>query len=321
MASAGKTSKSRKAAQTPSPAPEPVPPPIEVPVQPRSRWRSGTVLTAFFFLVVAGLAIVLQRFVPDLRDRPEYQFQMAESRITPPHEWVPQDLLQEMLTTHQLPETVSLLDPELCRNVAAAWEKHPWVKRVISVRITPEPALIVELEYRRPAAFIRVVQGFYPIDLQGVLLPPRDFSMSAIETLPIVKNVASTPQGGAGESWGDPVVEAAARLAATLAPEQNLNLYWSKFQIKAIIAPTVKEVPVAPDQLVFELETAGGNLVVWGKAPGFDTLEPAADVKLARLAEYQSRFGSLDGVSGLHRIDIRLLDGISLQPLNETLYR
>jgi len=226
-----------------------------------------------------------------------------------------------MLNSHQLPETVSLLDPDLCRNVAAAWGKHPWVKRVISVHLTAEPALIVELEYRRPAAFIRVVQGFYPVDLEGVLLPPQDFSMSAIENLPIVKNAASTPQGGAGEPWGDPVVEAAVKLAAILVPEQNLNLYWSKFQIRSIIIPTAKETPVAVDQLVFELETAGGNRVVWGRAPGFDTLEPAADVKLARLAEYQSRFGSLDGVSGLHRIDIRLFDGISLQPLNEALYR
>lgn len=278
-------------------------------------------ITAIFLIAVTGLATVLHRIVPNLQDRPEYQFRMEETRITPPHAWVPQKILHEVLGAAALPETVSLLDPELCRKVAIAWEQHPWVRRVKSVRITAEPALIVDLEYRIPVAFIEVPQGFYPVDIDGVLLPPRDFSVSKTDQLPHVRNISSTPQAPAGKPWGDVTVSAAARLAAVLVPQQNLAEYWGRFGLKAIVAPLVREPPLNADQLTFELETTGGNRIVWGKAPGSDTLEPSPAVKLARMAEYQSRFGSLDGVSGLHRIDIRLFDGISLQPLDETRYR
>ncbi|WP_437228441.1 cell division protein FtsQ/DivIB [Planctomicrobium sp. SH661] len=302
----------------PAPVEESPPAPVG-----RRRWwlRPGTIISFLFVIAAIGLASVLHRVLPDLTGRPEYQFRMEETRITPPNEWVPKGILSEVLAGADLPETVSLLDPELCRKVAEAWDRHPWVKRVNSVRITSEPALVVDLEYRAPAAFIEVPQGFYPVDVDGVLLPPRDFSMAATSRLPHVRNITSTPTAGAGHPWEDVVVSSAAKLAAVLAPQQDLKPYWEKFQLKSIVAPVLRETPHTADQLTFELETAGGNRVVWGKAPGSDTLEPTPEVKLARLAEYQSRFGSLDGVNGLHRIDIRLFDGISLQPLDDFMYR
>lgn len=315
MASAGKSSRSRKSAETPTPVPEPAVQEREVPTARIRRFQPGLIIPVTFLITIIGAVGVLSRFVPDLRERPEYQFRTADMRITPPHAWVPATILQEVVIAAHLPDTVSLLDPDLCRVVAEAWEHHPWVKRVISVHITTEPALVVDLEYREPAALIRVADGYYPVDTEGVLLPPRDFSASAPELLPQVLNITTTPQGGTGVKWDDPVVAAAARLATILAPGQDLARYWNRFQLKAIIAPTVSSPPTA-EQMLFELETAGGNRVLWGRPPGEDSLEPTPEVKLARLAEYQSRFGSLDGVSGRHRIDIRLFDGISLHPLS-----
>jgi len=314
MASSGKSSKSRQPAASPAPVPETVEAEI-VPAAKRRRMTPGIMIPLIFLMTVAGAVVAFSRFVPDLRNRPEYQFRMEESRITPPPAWVPAGILKEVMADAPLPETVSLLDPDLCRNVARAWERHPWVKRVLCVQITSEPALVVDVEYRQPAALIRVVDGFYPVDQDGILLPPRDFSSTSTELLPQVQNIVSTPHDGVGKPWGDPVVVAVAKLAAVLAPEQNLALYWNRFQLKSIIAPTLSNPAAAPDQLIFELETAGGNRVVWGRPPGEDSLEPTPEVKLARLVEYQSRFGSLDGVSGRHRIDIRLFDGISLHPL------
>jgi len=318
MASSGKSSKSRQSPSVPDPivSGEDV---ASAEIKKR-RWLSmGTVTTVLFLGTMGGMAVLVARSVPELRTRSEYQFPLAEMQFTPPHEWMPQTILQEVLANSGLPETVSLLDPQICKQVAGAWERHPWVKRVISVKISATPALVVELEYRRPAAFIRVVDGFYPVDEEGVLLPPRDFATTLTDRLPQIRNISTIPQGSAGTTWGDPIVTAAVKLAMTLAPQQDMNRYWSKFQFQAILAPVGQRA--ATEEPIFELETAGGNRIVWGKAPGADALEPAIDVKLARLAEYQTRFGSLDGVSGKNRIDIRLFDGISLQPLSEIQYR
>jgi hypothetical protein len=299
---------------------EPPPPPV------RAWWKSpglwGTILLLGAFI---GGGVAVYQLAPDLRTAPEYQFSMEETRITPPNSWVPKTILQEVLAESKLPGSVSLLDPDLTKTVWEAWSKHPWVKEVHSVEIQPGIGLVVHAEYRAPAAFVEVQtngqQGFYPVDSEGVLLPPRDFSLSSTELLPRIRNIATLPQGREGEPWGDAAVSAAASLANVLAPEQDISRYWTKLQLKAILAPNLSSPQKSAEQLTFELETAGGNRVVWGKAPGFDALEPTTDVKLARLLEYQNRFGSLDGVNGLHRIDIRLFDGISLQPLGESIYR
>src|SRR5690606_13887336 len=115
------------------------------------------------------------------------------------------------------------------RDLAAAWSRNPWIRDVKSVRVTGEPAVRLEVDYRVPAAFVFVesLQGLYPVDRDGVLLPPTDFGLSDTSRLPHVKNVSTVPVGPAGTFWGDPVVLAAARLAEVLAPEQNLDRYWN----------------------------------------------------------------------------------------------
>lgn len=246
---------------------------------------------------------------------------MDDTRVTAPPTWVPRTLLADVLKAANLPETVSLLEPDLCRNVALAWERNPWVKEVKSVRITGEPALQVDVAYRTPVAFVEVPRGLYPIDAEGVLLPPNDFSISDTSRLPHLRGIKSQPRGAAGEKWGDPVVVAAAQLAMLLAPEQNLEKYWNRFSFVAIVAPEVGANAVAADQLLFEIETTQGSRILWGRPPGSDSLEPTAAVKLARLQDYVNRFGGLESATGPQRIDIRLFDGISLQPLRDVRFR
>jgi hypothetical protein len=310
MASSAKSGKSK------------LPPQPAVRPSLRARLFRPMPLILLSLLIAAAVMIpFLPWLLPDLSEQPEYQIALSEMQVTPAPDWVPQSLLHEVLGDPDLPETASVLDHDLCRQVALAWERHPWIRRVKSVRLTNEPALLVDVEYRLPAVFVEVPQGLYPVDADGVVLPPLDFSMADTHRLPHLRNILTRPQGAAGQSWGDPVVAAGARLASILAPEQNLAPYWKRFGFVAILAPEVKSQPVNPAHLVFEIQTAGGSRVVWGKPPGADSLEPPPAVKLARLEDYIARFGPFDGSRGPQRLDIRLFDGISLQPLNELRYR
>jgi len=291
------------------------------PAAPSFWTQPGTWLCLLCGIAAITAAVWLPFSLPDLTEREEYQFSLLETHLPPLSPWVPQTILEQVIKNGELPERVSLLEPGLSERVAQAWERHPWVKSVKSVHITRQRTLEVDVEFRTPIAFVEVPGGLYPIDTEGVLLPPGDFELSDISRLPRIQGVKTLPKGKTGTFWQDPVVSSAATLAALLAPDLNLETYWNRFGFKAVVAPDVDPATASPEQLVFEIETNGGSRVLWGKIPGVDRLEPTSNVKLARLQDYVTRFGGLDGSNGPQKIDIRLFDGISLQPLQENRFR
>ena len=72
--------------------------------------------------------------------------------------------------------------------------------------------------------------------------------------------------------------------------------------------------------LLFQLVTKGtekgnhqdGRLIIWGRAPGDDTLEPNVDQKLGRLEAYQNRFKSLELHENGQVLDLRPLSTMRL---------
>ncbi|MCA8999405.1 MAG: hypothetical protein KDA80_20590, partial [Planctomycetaceae bacterium] len=286
----------------------------------RRNWffRPWALLGGIVTVTTIVLAPSVPLLLPHIEELPEYQFEMADIEVNAPNRWVPQTILDDSLREAHLPKRVSLLKNDLCRDVALALEAHPWVQKVESVQITGKPALRASLVYRHPVAFVDTSVGLYPVDEHGVVLPPQDFSLRQIDQLPHIRGVVSQPLGGTGAAWGDTTVQAAANLAALLAPDGDLSTYWQRFDLVAIIAPEIDNLAPQPEDLVFELETNGGSRIIWGQPPGTDQLEPSVDQKLARLEQYLLRFGSFDAPNGPYRIDIRLFDSISLQPLRVT---
>jgi hypothetical protein len=156
------------------------------------------------------------------------------------------------------------------------------------------------------------IDGFYPVDINGVLLPGRDFAPADLKRFPVIENVSSVPLGRVGEAWGDPVVSEAAVLAATLLesePEQDS--WWQRLDLAAIVAPQRTALDSPIDDLEFELRTAGGSSIIWGRGPG--SLHPAelsTSRKLERLVEFTERFGPLDDAHGPWQLDIRPWQGM-----------
>jgi hypothetical protein len=257
------------------------------------------------------------RWLQRLETRPEYQISLHEIRVTQPNQWVPIDLVDQVVRESALPETASLLDESLLPTVAESFAAHPWVARVNGVRASRASGLEVELDFRRPVAMVETARGLYPIDVEGILLPPADFSVSDAARLPLIRNVATMPQGPAGTEWGDPVVLAGARLADVLAPAGDLFAYWDRYSLQAILAPDRRTAAPELEDLTFELLTRGGSRIVWGRVPGADQLEPPVPRKLARLDEYLATYGSFERPRGPSRIDIREYQVISLESLDE----
>jgi hypothetical protein len=235
----------------------------------------------------------------------------------PPPPFAQRDaFLAEVKDIAALPDPLQVLDKELAERLAAAFARHPYVEKVERVRVLPSREVNIDLVYRIPVLEVMLSDrpgsaavsspssqppaktgladdpSWY-VDAKGIVLPRRTFP----EPLPLLLT-AGEPKGRPGEAWGDTSVEAAARLAALLRPQQSkLNL--RVFEIS---------------KNGFVLSTPAGSHVFWGHVPGAEeATEAPAALKRDRLLDYCVQHGSLDRPGERCEHDVR--------PLREPIHR
>ncbi|QDV15541.1 Cell division protein FtsQ [Gimesia panareensis] len=253
----------------------------------------------------------LKNQLPDLAQQEQYQVETRQLSLIPaPPHYVPIDLVDQVIRRNQLPEKVSLLDRDLVIKIAEAFQKHPWVQKVVSVRKTS--TVEVELQFRKPAAMVEFKQRLLPVDNAGVLLPPEDFSVSDARRYPVITGVESVPAGPPGNAWGDVTVTGAAQLAEALGP------HWKELEIVSIEAPPRMSEASSLDDLIYRLITAGGSEIVWGRSPKSQRRgELRVDQKIGKLEKYYRDYGGFDRPHGPYEIDIRHWQEISRRPLRQ----
>ena len=166
----------------------------------------------------------------------------------------------------------------------------------------------MDVVYRTPVAMVEVAGGGYlPIDRLGYLLPDHDFSPADVNRYPVVTGVSTVPIGNHGQAWGDPAVTGAAQLAAVLAKStEDGHTWWNTLGLAGIAAPARLSTADTADDLHYEIITAGGSRIVWGRPPS--TTHPgelSVHKKLERMAEYHRSYNGFDNGSVAYRIDIR----------------
>lgn len=256
------------------------------------------------------------RRLPDLRSRPEYQLAWSQIQLTPPGPWAPQDVAEQVRRLNGLPDPLPVLDGQLAERLAAAFARHPWVGEVRSVEATSPGRIRVELMYREPVLMVRTVRGLYPVDGQGVLLPPSDFGIVDTERFPVVEGVRSIPGGPAGTAWGDQAVCGAARLAKSLIETDDRVSAWERFGMASIVILEPDRPAEALEQVMLGLTTTAGSQIEWGRPPGADSLEPTVEQKLLRLEKYLPEYGSAGWTAPPVRLDVRQWDVVKQQELS-----
>jgi hypothetical protein len=277
-----------------------------------ARWLLGPAIVLFVIAGVAAYFLVPKAldWLPDLAHRPEYVLKPEDIRFTDPPPWVPRTFLRQVVREAGLPKELSTLDSRLVDDVAAAFQKHPWVDHVVSVRKEFPHRLTVVVEYRKPAAFVVTATERFAVDKHAVLLPPPDLP-PAEDEFPAIANARSSPPTEAGSTWHDRTIEDAARIAEVLGPS------WKKLQLKAIEIPNLAE-NANLDDAVYGLRTIGGSRIIWGRAPGSDHPgELTPEQKIGRMEEYLARKGGFSDAQGPLEIDIRHWKVITARPLSE----
>lgn len=273
-------------------------------------FRPKRLLLLALIPILGAISPVIWRYWPDLNENPIYRVHAEAIDITPPPRPVPSNLVERAIGTKQLAEGFSILDETLLPRFAEAFAKEPWVKQVVQLRKDLPARVEIDLEYRRPVAMIDVKTGVYPVDEEGVLLPPEDFTQAEILRYPLVTGVRSLPAGPPGTAWGDTTVVGAAKIAVALAAE------WDSLDLASIQAPPLTTANPQLDELNFELRSRGGSKIVWGRPPGTGHPgELTVDQKIGRLKQYVADFGPLDTSGTAYEIDIRPWQEMTRRPL------
>ena len=241
--------------------------------------------------LVAGSLALWAKVRTHVQLQPEYLARTSDLEITAPPAWIHADIKAEVIRDTGLPAEMSILDERLASRLLQAFSLHPWVARVAGVRTAYPTHITVDLVYRRPVAMVEVSGGLLPIDVDGVLLPTEDFTPEQAREYPRIAGVTATPLGPVGTRWGDPRVEAAAKLAELLADN------WKRIGLYRMLA---REETTAESgrRLVLDLGTRGGTTLVWGSPLGSETateMKPAE--KLNRLRQLTAAAGGLDAAA------------------------
>jgi len=249
------------------------------------RRRGGLAAAAVVAAAAIGGATLWSWFGERVRSDPDQVLLPDQIELEGKPAWVRGDLKMEALRDASLDRGLPLDDPELARRLARAFDMHPWVRRVVGVRLRHPAAAVVEVVCREPAAMVGVPGGLLAVDAEGIVLPSQDFTPESAADYPRVSGIASSPVGAAGFPWGDPLVQEAAALAAAIGPDWKL-LGFRECRPAPIVA--------AGDGRSWEL-VADGRVIRFGSAPGHERPgEPSAAAKIARLRSLPADAADVD---------------------------
>jgi hypothetical protein len=273
--------------------------------------------------------------------RPQYVLTADSFEITRQPPWIHSDIKTAVMRDGSLAE-LSVLDPDLTKRVVQAFELNAWVAEALWAGKRPgkaAPRVIVKLRYREPVVMVRTRDPrwkgdcFWPVDTEGVFLPPEEFSASETKAYLRVEAGNPLPAGAVGTSYGDAGVTGAALIAAGLKTVWNsMGLEWIVVRqelpqdVGQPVEPTYLLLPVgAPvDAVAARRESRLVSLsnppsdapsleVRWGHAPGREAPgEASAAEKVARLQQYVSQNGRLDQLPPTTIIDLRPAAGTSV---------
>ncbi len=220
----------------------------------------AVIIAAFVLMMVAGWNHYADQFAA----REEFLLSPREILITSPPPWIQSDVLGDAIAKAELPEQLDLRDRDLTNKVATAISAHAWIRNVQKVVKQYPAKVLVEVEYRQPVAMVEVEfvdegavrRGLIPVDIEGTVLPPGDFSrIQANDRYPRIHIDLKRPLVEAGMTWEDPRISEAALIAAELLP------HWNTLKLSRII---LKQ----DGGQHYELELTDETRIIWGSPPG-----------------------------------------------------
>jgi hypothetical protein len=249
-----------------------------------------------------------------LRHSDKFALRTERIQLSPEQpSWIRGDVLRDVIKQHNL-EELFLDDSNLTKQLADAFTLHSWINSVELVEKNPSGVAVV-VNFRKPVAMVEVKYDdrphVLPIDAEGTVLPPADFTADDISNYLRIAADHLRPSGLVGDPWGDSKVVGAAKLAGLFdgIPWKEMGLY----RIEVTMNPRDSTVVY-----YVILKERPEIRVLWGSEPGKETIdEQIAPEKLAELTAFYHANKTLQISSEPTEIDLRSRDGVKVIPLKE----
>lgn len=272
-------------------------------------------------LAMAALLFLLCRFLwlyyeSEILARPDYILNADKVDVMSVPQWIPADFKKYVFyfSNQVNNDSFNILDAEIANQVARAFECHPWVRQVESVKIRYPAHALLQIRFRDPVAFIETPgkeekTGFL-VDSEGTVLPSEYFSkhQDLLEKFFYVEGINTKPfSNNYGETWGDHNVAEVSLLAAFLVKDKEF-LDLDRIEVK------ISEDERQLNQ--YKIYTKKGLEVIWGSFPIPGNLRGEDDMnsrerkeKLKRNLFEKQQF-KLDRLRALRGIHNKSLDNI-----------
>jgi len=274
-------------------------------------------------LLIGGYFAWIQYGAPNL-DRAVYGLKAENLIVTSKPAWIDANVTQEVFQGADLGR-LSVLDREMSATVFNAFRTHPWIRKVFRVQKISGCQVEINVEYREPLAMIywempnglqpqnasstvmtggspdgdtrnEPAQGigqpseksasFVPVDLDGVLLPWRDFGSDEVLRYWLIYAKNASTSGRVGADYGDVRVKAALRLCLLL-KEHREKLGLERIYVYPSANP---DNSPTGSKWILEVTTRNNQRFLWGNPPGLESAgEPNSLAKAERLIQLTQR--------------------------------
>ncbi len=263
-----------------------------------------------FFLLVAGYLLWINYGAKHL-NKSLYGVLAENIIVTPQPAWIPSPILPEIFQQSDLGR-LSTLDRQMSSAVYNAFRLHPWIRRVFRVQPLAGAQVQVDVEYREPLAMVYCevpseVDGqdrqnspelqkpvstgiqtggrtmkFLPVDVDGVLLPTKDFKPEQVPQFMLIYAQSAIPLGLEGSEYGDIRIKEALLLCRLLKSHRE------KLGIERVY---VYPDPGSEGPSRWNLElTTRSKKIRWGHPPGMESPgEPGFPAKFRKLSDFLLR--------------------------------
>ncbi len=176
------------------------------------RWIfKGLLLLTVVAAFLGGIVALGHWSRGQIRQRERYLVPFTRIECTPPAGMDRGAFLKEVREADgpesRVADNISILDDDVRERLTAAFQRHPWVARVLAVEVVPPKQVRVTLAYRHPVLAVKIGNTLRAVDAEGVLLPDT----AGTDGLPVYSGTPAPPKGRAGMPWGDVGVEKVAR--------------------------------------------------------------------------------------------------------------
>lgn len=272
-------------------------------------------------LTVMVVLAMLGRFAwlfyeSEILARPDYILNEHKVEVLSVPKWIPNDFKKYVFYfSNQINnDSFNILDDGIANQVARAFECHPWVKQVESVKIRYPAHARLQIRFRDPVAFIETPgseeKAGFLVDSEGIVLPSEYFNehQELLEKFFYVEGINTKPfSNNYGDTWGDHNVAEVSLLASFLAQDKEF-LGLDRIEVK--ISEDGRELNQ------YKIYTKKGLEIIWGTFPNPGNLKGEDDINNRERKEklkrnlFEKQLFKLDRLRSLRGIHDKSLDNI-----------